>query len=1043
MQYKRILFLFLLFALPLVLVQQSNSEPTYQFNKLYLTPFYRASMVQNTNYTYSIEVNPPDKISKVANAMLTFQVYYSPTVTYNLWVNNQVCNNPTFTISTTYAGAGMGYISFDCSNIITKSGTYNIKIRSTKDSGASYGWLDLTYMNKPKGTTEISGTEYQIGDSGTVFLQLKDSEGFAVKNATCSLTIFYPKNASNLHPVYVIDAPMLQQTGKDGLYYYDFTAPSTKGVYMVSALCGYSYNYEWVYGFTEPVYAPKRKGIIGTSRLPISNISFYLNSYIDEAYGKSTSVCDYSYPYPTTEEAYYDFNLSRKNLNYTKITGINAYYMGETEVLGGVASPVMTMYVYNWTSSNWRQLTNTLSFTGLIGISNDYLSNSVPTKNIISSSDIIRIRLYTVIASSSYCTYSFNKYDNFLNLQILTSQGEVQELKGSGELHIVNRSYGGGTSTTTPNENITKIYNTVITINRTVRNIKNNMSIVRTDLDLIKGYTDTLETGQATIISNQARIVSNLTDIRNTIKAVNTSLFTIISADFTTTLNKLNNVSSNINSGFALTLTKLNNITVNLNTANNNINTANSNINKIEAKLDCNHTTNILCNKLNSIDSKIITINTTLNSIKSLSISINTTVINTRTSVKSINNTVNLIYAKVNNISVNIGNVTTELNLLISLGRTTNLTVNGINSYLHTTIYPAIIQNQNYLVNVLSNISTNHQQTINKLTYIQNNISVEMQKLDSIISISSNINATTSATNSYIQTTVYPAIIKNENHLLNVLSNLSYDYNITIEKLDFMIENNSAEHGKLNEIRSVLASVNQSIISGTSNILSSISTVQSGVNSIAGDVNWIYDWTTEIKENVSIIRKKIDNISFNAGTTNLSVLIDYANTINTTTAYIKSIIIGMNSNITSIKWEVTMTLNNTIALLARPFGFGSNDSGQLNDINSTLTNLTSFIGLAFAPTNATLVTGQCNAASTGQVMVMGIFILLAMFLITLGTYKLIGIYGFFGAIILLIMSWYLVGCSHILAYVLALFSLVLIVIFAVIIPIYRGRMHEG
>lgn len=1053
MRYKQILIVFFLFLLSII-VTPASSESTYQFNKLYVTPFYRVSMIANTNYTYSVDVNPPDKISKVVNAMLTLQVYYSPTVTYSLWVNNQVCNNPTFTISTTYAGAGMGYISFDCSNIITNSGTYNIKLRSTKDSGASYGWLDLTYMNNPKGMVEISGTEYQIGDAGTIFLQLKNSDGFPVKNASCRITIYSPKNDTNLHTVYLKSAAMLQQSGGDGLYYYDFTAPSVVGVYMVSALCGYSYSPKWAIDLEDRVKGAKRKPVFCPVYNPINNNSIATTSYDDKQYSSCTSGINYTigWPYDAMNSVYYDFNISNRGINTSKISAMNLYWAGQVVEPSGSYSTEGDFYVLNWTSNKWITLPNRFPiFTPMLlsfGIAPDiFMSNPLPTKNIISTANIIRIKELFKSANGA----SPILYDNFVNIEFLTSQGEVQELKGSGELHIVNRTYGGGTSiASTPNENITKIYNTVITINRTVRNIKNNMTIVRTDIDLIKGYTDNLETGQSTIIANQARILSNITNVRDIINAVNTTLFTSISTDFTTTISKLNNMSSNINNGFTATLIKLNNITVNLNnitvklnTANNNINTANSNINKIEAKLDCNHTTNILCNKLNSIDSKIITINTTINSIKSLTSSINTTATNTQASVKGINNTVNLIYVLVNNISTNIGNVTTELNILISLGRTTNLTVNGINSYLHATVYPAIIQNQNYLVNVLSNISINHQELITELTYIQNNISTEMQKLDSIILISNNINATTSATSSYIQTTVYPAIIQNRNYLLNIISNLSYDYNITIGKIDFMIDNNSAEHEKLNEIRSVLASVNQSVISGTSNILSSISTVQSSVNSITSDVNWIYDWTQEIKENVSIIRKKIDNLSFSAGTTNLSILIDYANTINTTTAYIKSKIIGMNSNITSIKGEVTMTLNNTITLLGRPFGTESNNTGQLNDINNTLTNLTSFIGLAFAPTNATLVTGQCNAASTSQVLVMILFMALAAFLIYLGTSKQIGIFGFFGAIILLIMSWYLAGCSQILGYVLALFSLVLIIIFAVIIPIYRGKMHEG
>lgn len=64
-------------------------EPTQQFNKFFLNPMYRESMNNDVNYTYTVEINPPDGFDGVITAIVTFQVWHNPSIRYWLWVDGQ------------------------------------------------------------------------------------------------------------------------------------------------------------------------------------------------------------------------------------------------------------------------------------------------------------------------------------------------------------------------------------------------------------------------------------------------------------------------------------------------------------------------------------------------------------------------------------------------------------------------------------------------------------------------------------------------------------------------------------------------------------------------------------------------------------------------------------------------------------------------------------------------------------------------------------------------------------------------------------------
>jgi hypothetical protein len=78
---------------------------------------------------------------------------------------------------------------------------------------------------------EFLGTEYVAGEPAIIWLQLLRNYQ-PINNAACYATSYFPNKTMFLNRTL-----MDFLSGSDGLYYYDLTAPSTAGVYMLSAEC--------------------------------------------------------------------------------------------------------------------------------------------------------------------------------------------------------------------------------------------------------------------------------------------------------------------------------------------------------------------------------------------------------------------------------------------------------------------------------------------------------------------------------------------------------------------------------------------------------------------------------------------------------------------------------------------------------------------------------------------------------------------------------------------------------------------------------------
>jgi len=225
------LFLLLLVLFATATLVSAATMPTQQYNKIYLNPFYRVALVAGTTYNYTISVNPPDGISSVTSAIVSFNAQINgQSQNFTLLVNGQRCNNPDYTIATAFSTTGQTPFYFDCSNRITSAGTYNITLRSSVVTGTVQGWLDLTYMNNPIGDVDLHGTEYVRGEDGKMFLQFLDSSQQPVNNSECFLSMWYPNGTRLFNNT-------LMTHLEEGIYYKNFAVPQSIGVYPASAKC--------------------------------------------------------------------------------------------------------------------------------------------------------------------------------------------------------------------------------------------------------------------------------------------------------------------------------------------------------------------------------------------------------------------------------------------------------------------------------------------------------------------------------------------------------------------------------------------------------------------------------------------------------------------------------------------------------------------------------------------------------------------------------------------------------------------------------------
>ena len=442
------------------------------------------SVPANTSVFKMQSINLPDRIGQMVYAVLELTGDYPANTNLTSMVNvSGVITNCTPVIMTPAVNVTNYHTEVDCSNAFVNftGGVLGFGFRGTKAVSNIFGGLQLTYYNNPLGMAKVSGTEYSPGDSATIFVQLTDANNNPVQNGSCYVDIFYP---GPMHMYNISNAPMVQASGGDGLYYYDLVVPSTLGVYMVSAKCAYTYNWQWIYPSDELVYSPVRGAVTGTW----SGATQALNNPDDGAYEQCQTSTDCV--------ANYTFNVSQYGV-LTNVTNVNLYWLGE-------ATKVGTLTFAYWNNSAWVNLPNTVatvatgSTTAPSG-ADQLQTNMIPVSAIIGG--LVKVRLSDVVGS----THAF--YDNWLSLAVLTTYGTIQNVKGSGEMHVTNIPSAAATSVWTyPARSLTTnlLGNTFYTITDTWFGINNT--------DTISGTNFTYYTGIFTDNFSVTSVIGNLTN---------------------------------------------------------------------------------------------------------------------------------------------------------------------------------------------------------------------------------------------------------------------------------------------------------------------------------------------------------------------------------------------------------------------------------------------------------------------------------------------------------------------------------------------------
>lgn len=304
-----------------------------------------------------------------------------------------------------------------------------------------------------------------------------------------------------------------------------------------------------------------------------------------------------------------------------------------------------------------------------------------------------------------------------------------------------------------------------------VENIDSNVTYIRTEVDTIRGMVDTLEPGQQQILANLSAIDSNLSLISSQISNLR--------ANMTSELNEVDNSLQNLD----------------------------YEVGTIQDRLDCNHTTNEICNRLDNIKNSIVSVNQSVNKVDS--------------------------YLKVN--------ISNDLIDIYSVVHDANQTVSFISSYLNGTIYPAVDDVENNLLNVLSNQTITHNKLDSALSNLSNNYA-KMQYIENLL-LSMNLTLSEKIENKsnliiseinqneekidIINNTVN-LILSNQNNTISTNLSKIYsvivDTNTTVNGIDSYLKNDIK-----NELDYIKIKLNESLVN-TSNIYNEIINLQSNVS---------------------------------------------------------------------------------------------------------------------------------------------------------------------------------------------------------------------
>lgn len=330
-------------------------------------------------------------------------------------------------------------------------------------------------------TINVKGTEYQVGDMATIFLQLLDENKQPVSNSSCFMSIWYPNKA-----IWVNNS-LMSNLGTDGIYYYDTVAPINLGVYMVSAYCyipsiilnetNISYDgfecggFNCGYGWLNSSWDTSGSIIITTDNNPIGTYHTRLrnaNAYMDRYFNMSAD------EYNNYDDVKLEFSVKTRgweNSDYGDVNVYDAYgdYHTIREWWNGEDDNIYRTYSFNLKEAQYTNVTGCGFFMD---------GNADNDRMFV---DEVRLVGYDYIVGN---------------------ESEYQIVRGSGEIHVGNITFSGNITA-----NLTETNNLIINTNSTIYNETQQIQVNQQE---IYNFIQTMNT---TMVDNQNYIISLINNV--------------------------------------------------------------------------------------------------------------------------------------------------------------------------------------------------------------------------------------------------------------------------------------------------------------------------------------------------------------------------------------------------------------------------------------------------------------------------------------------------------------------------------------------------
>ena len=366
-----------------------------------------SSIAKYTFYSsdFTLEL-PTDSYITSAEIMISLDTSVSNSIYVS--VNGVYCNPDHWDIpaSTQYK------VVFDCSDVIKSSGTYTVRFYTTNDATNVKIDYKIIYGTQRRGVLSFFGTEYEVGDEATIFLQLMDENQEPINNATCLLDVYYPDKT-----LWFKDAAMLYLEGSDGLYYYELIVPEQVGVYMLSVKCLYITSY--TYDYADDVTITDGIEVSGTYQDTWKDDGVY--HVIEETVGASYRM-----------DFYYDFwNVTVPD----QYNGMLIYWIGKWT---SDEEPVF-IHLWDWCNNTWTgPLPNNIT-TNTPTVSNFLPMDEYNVSCLVSADGTVRLRFSDADPTEKIEQGQF--MTDFVDVQLAyLTYGSVQHIRGAGEMHVSPRS---------------------------------------------------------------------------------------------------------------------------------------------------------------------------------------------------------------------------------------------------------------------------------------------------------------------------------------------------------------------------------------------------------------------------------------------------------------------------------------------------------------------------------------------------------------------------------------------------------------------------